>query len=184
MRSKVNLRGLLVLGKRASIFMNISVSLALSKLTPSTRDSGPDMSFDTPTSPKYVSGLARASLEWDDLNELIIKYKIPRDLHPRLPFEEFVMSELPDDAIGVYHRIFDFLDPGRVCCNSKEDFPLCLVLRTDLPKLPRFVPTSKDARVSPTAAKESTVAPVYVPSELLSTDAPSSSATVFGPRKE
>ncbi|GKE84998.1 hypothetical protein Tco_1558740, partial [Tanacetum coccineum] len=33
---------------------------------------------------------------------------IPRDLHPRLPSEEFVMSELPDDAIGVYHRIFDF----------------------------------------------------------------------------
>nr|GEW99611.1 hypothetical protein [Tanacetum cinerariifolium] len=43
-----------------------------------------------------------------DLNELIIKYKIPRDLHPRLPSEESVMSQLPDDAIGVYHRIFDF----------------------------------------------------------------------------
>ncbi|GKD51515.1 hypothetical protein Tco_1280491, partial [Tanacetum coccineum] len=35
-------------------------------------------------------------------------YKIPRDLHPRLPSEEFVMSDLPDDAIGVYHCIFDF----------------------------------------------------------------------------
>ncbi|GJZ34546.1 hypothetical protein Tco_0580363, partial [Tanacetum coccineum] len=33
---------------------------------------------------------------------------IPRDLYPRLPLEEFVMSELPDDAIGIYHRMFDF----------------------------------------------------------------------------
>ncbi|GKA59218.1 hypothetical protein Tco_0758531 [Tanacetum coccineum] len=39
-------------------------------------------------------------LTQDDLNDLIIKYKIPRDLHPRLPSEEFVMAELPDDAIG------------------------------------------------------------------------------------
>ncbi|GKF00332.1 hypothetical protein Tco_0023682, partial [Tanacetum coccineum] len=52
---------------------------------------GPDMSFDTPASPEYVSSLARASLA-----EI-----------PRLPSEGFVMCELPDDAIGVYHRIFD-----------------------------------------------------------------------------
>nr|GEV13956.1 hypothetical protein [Tanacetum cinerariifolium] len=44
----------------------------------------------------------------DGVNELIIKNKIPRDLHPRLPLEEFVMSELLDDAIIVYHRSFDF----------------------------------------------------------------------------
>ncbi|GJZ82278.1 hypothetical protein Tco_0647451 [Tanacetum coccineum] len=44
----------------------------------------------------------------DDLNELIIKYKILRDLHPRLPLEEFVMPELLDNAIGIYHRMFDF----------------------------------------------------------------------------
>nr|GEZ46819.1 hypothetical protein [Tanacetum cinerariifolium] len=30
---------------------------------------------------------------------MIIKYKIPCDLHPRLPLEEFMMSELLDDAI-------------------------------------------------------------------------------------
>nr|GEV31511.1 hypothetical protein [Tanacetum cinerariifolium] len=47
-------------------------------------------------------------LTQDDFNELIIRYKIPRDLHPRLPSEEFVMSDLPDDAISVYHCIFDF----------------------------------------------------------------------------
>ncbi|GJV06708.1 hypothetical protein Tco_1344364 [Tanacetum coccineum] len=44
----------------------------------------------------------------DDLNDLFIKYKILCDLYPQLPFEEFVMSELPDDAIGIYHRMFDF----------------------------------------------------------------------------
>ncbi|GJZ67322.1 hypothetical protein Tco_0630562, partial [Tanacetum coccineum] len=47
-------------------------------------------------------------LTQDDLNDLIIKYKIPHDLHPRLPSEEFVMSELPDNAIGIYHQMFDF----------------------------------------------------------------------------
>ncbi|GJT68979.1 hypothetical protein Tco_1028265 [Tanacetum coccineum] len=35
-----------------------------------------------------------------DLNDLIIKYKIPRDLHHGLPSEDFVMSKLSDDAIG------------------------------------------------------------------------------------
>ncbi|GJW28427.1 hypothetical protein Tco_0045302 [Tanacetum coccineum] len=43
-----------------------------------------------------------------DLNDLIIKYKIPRDLHPWLPSEDFVVFELPGDAIGIYHRMFDF----------------------------------------------------------------------------
>ncbi|GJZ55172.1 hypothetical protein Tco_0610365 [Tanacetum coccineum] len=100
----------------------------------SSGDSGPDLSFDKSASLERLFGLARASLVAvsfsfpltfsimakkdmdlyhsrltpDDLNDLIIKYKIPRDLHPRLPSEEFVMSELPDDAIGIYHRIFDF----------------------------------------------------------------------------
>ncbi|GJV20361.1 hypothetical protein Tco_1369381, partial [Tanacetum coccineum] len=68
----------------------------------------PNMSFDMPASPEYLSGLAHASLAEDDLNELIIKYKIPRDLHPRLPLKEFVISELLDDAIGVYHHVFYF----------------------------------------------------------------------------
>ncbi|GJX77579.1 hypothetical protein Tco_0324390 [Tanacetum coccineum] len=52
--------------------------------------------------------LYHSRLTQDDLNDLIIKYKIPRDLHPWLPSEEFVMSKLPDDAIGIYHRMFDF----------------------------------------------------------------------------
>ncbi|GKG50359.1 hypothetical protein Tco_0521459, partial [Tanacetum coccineum] len=52
--------------------------------------------------------LYHSRLTHDDLNELIVKYKIPRDIHPRLSSEEFVMSELPDNAIGVYHRIFNF----------------------------------------------------------------------------
>ncbi|GJR93148.1 hypothetical protein Tco_0265322 [Tanacetum coccineum] len=52
--------------------------------------------------------LYHSRLTQDDLNDLIIKYKIPHDLHPRLPSKEFVMSELLDDAIGIYHRMFDF----------------------------------------------------------------------------
>ncbi|GJS49509.1 hypothetical protein Tco_0599630 [Tanacetum coccineum] len=52
--------------------------------------------------------LYHSRLTQDNLNDLVIKYKIPRDLHPWLPLEEFVMFELPDDAIGIYHRMFDF----------------------------------------------------------------------------
>nr|GEX00949.1 hypothetical protein [Tanacetum cinerariifolium] len=43
--------------------------------------------------------LYHSRLTLDDLNDLIIKYKIPCDLHPRLFSEGFVMSELSNDAI-------------------------------------------------------------------------------------
>ncbi|GKA50655.1 hypothetical protein Tco_0743728 [Tanacetum coccineum] len=72
---------------------DIIVGLFLASL----EDSEPAMSFDMLVSLEYLFGLACLSL-----------YKIPCDLHPRLPSEEFVMSDLLDDAIGVYHRIFDF----------------------------------------------------------------------------
>nr|GEV44293.1 hypothetical protein [Tanacetum cinerariifolium] len=52
--------------------------------------------------------LYHSQLTLDDLNDLIVKYKIPRDLCPRLPLDDFVMFELSDDAIGIYHRMFDF----------------------------------------------------------------------------
>ncbi|GJW51182.1 hypothetical protein Tco_0092533, partial [Tanacetum coccineum] len=52
--------------------------------------------------------LYHSRLTPDDLNDLIIKYKIPRDLHPRLPSEDFVMSKLSDDAIGIYLWMSDF----------------------------------------------------------------------------
>ncbi|GJU60374.1 hypothetical protein Tco_1238140 [Tanacetum coccineum] len=52
--------------------------------------------------------LYHSRLTQDDLNDLIIKYKILCDLHPWLLFEEFVMSELLNDAIGINHRMFDF----------------------------------------------------------------------------
>ena len=42
-----------------------------------------------------------------DLDKLITRYKIPSDLNPRLPDADFRMSDLPDDAIGIYTRIFD-----------------------------------------------------------------------------
>ncbi|GKC67515.1 hypothetical protein Tco_1100113 [Tanacetum coccineum] len=52
--------------------------------------------------------LYHSRLTQDDLDDLIIKFKIPRDLHPWLPSKEFVMYELPDDAIVIYHQMFDF----------------------------------------------------------------------------
>nr|GEX83484.1 hypothetical protein [Tanacetum cinerariifolium] len=52
--------------------------------------------------------LYHTRLTQDDLNDLIIKYKIPRDLHPRLPLADFVMFELPNDAIRIYHQMFEF----------------------------------------------------------------------------
>nr|GEU91307.1 hypothetical protein [Tanacetum cinerariifolium] len=52
--------------------------------------------------------LYHSRITQDDLNELIIKYKIPRGLYPRLPSKGFVMFELSDDAIGVYNCNFDF----------------------------------------------------------------------------
>ncbi|GKD36511.1 hypothetical protein Tco_1252020 [Tanacetum coccineum] len=81
-------------------------------------DSGTDLSFDKSASPE------RLFLPFlDDLNDLIIKYKILRDLHPRLPSKDFVMSELPDDAIGIYHQMFDF-SGVRIPFSS---FPLALI---------------------------------------------------------
>ncbi|GKA52247.1 hypothetical protein Tco_0745443 [Tanacetum coccineum] len=37
-----------------------------------------------------------------DLDELIVKYNIPRDLHPQFPSKGFIMSELSDEAIGFF----------------------------------------------------------------------------------
>ncbi|GJZ41922.1 hypothetical protein Tco_0588808, partial [Tanacetum coccineum] len=92
-------------------------------------DSGPGLSFDKSASPERLFSLAHVPFSFpltfsitakkdmdlyhsrltpDDLNDLIIKYKIPRDLHPWLPLEDFVMSELLDNAMGIYHRMFDF----------------------------------------------------------------------------
>ncbi|GJY66055.1 hypothetical protein Tco_0468293 [Tanacetum coccineum] len=111
------------LGKWASIFMIIQLSLVPSKvffIRHDTSDSEPVISFDISTSPGYVSGLGRASpaktdldvytsmLTQTDLNDLILKYNTPHDLHPWLPLPGFVRSELLDDAIGIYHRMFDY----------------------------------------------------------------------------
>ncbi|GJS56818.1 hypothetical protein Tco_0651602 [Tanacetum coccineum] len=68
--------------------------------------------------------LYHSQLTPDDLNDLIIKYKIPCDLHPRLPSEEFVMSELPDDAIGI--DLHTLLCPS--CNDVVESLDHCFVL--------------------------------------------------------
>nr|GEX50607.1 hypothetical protein [Tanacetum cinerariifolium] len=48
--------------------------------------------------------LQHSRLTPDDLYDLIIKYKIPCDLYTWLSSEEFVMSELSNDASGIYHQ--------------------------------------------------------------------------------
>ncbi|GJW28271.1 hypothetical protein Tco_0045146 [Tanacetum coccineum] len=71
-------------------------------------DSEPDLSFDKSASPERLFSLARIWITPNDLHDLIINYKIPYDLHPQLPSKDFVMSELPNDVIGIYHGMFDF----------------------------------------------------------------------------
>ncbi|GJU22659.1 hypothetical protein Tco_1156001 [Tanacetum coccineum] len=62
-----------------------------------------------------------------DLNDLIIKYKISRDLHPRLPLEDFVMSELSNDAIGPLglNKVITF----KVLCRSLQIVPTRTLFR-------------------------------------------------------
>ncbi|GKB49128.1 hypothetical protein Tco_0899881 [Tanacetum coccineum] len=62
--------------------------------------------------------LYHSRLTQDDLNDLIIKYKIPRDLHPRLPSEEFMMSKLPDGSIGFTSLSWVLLDLIRSLASS------------------------------------------------------------------
>nr|GEW74998.1 hypothetical protein [Tanacetum cinerariifolium] len=76
-----------------------------------TDSSGPEPSFDGPASAdtilerheKYTSRLKRS-----DSDELIDKYGIPLKLHPQLPPPDPLMSELPNDVIGIYHQMFHF----------------------------------------------------------------------------
>ncbi|GKA41037.1 translocon-associated protein subunit alpha, partial [Tanacetum coccineum] len=111
-------------------------------------DSGPDLSFDKSASrdclfssalapfsflptfsimAKKDMNLYHSRLTPDDLNDLIIKYKIPRDLHHRLPSEDFVMSELPDDAIGPLglNKVITF----EVLCRSLQIEPTVNLFR-------------------------------------------------------
>ncbi|GJX59420.1 hypothetical protein Tco_0290810 [Tanacetum coccineum] len=84
-------------------------------------DSGPDLSFDKSASSERLFSSARVSLAEASLSQIYppdvpretIPHhippfpRIPCDLHPRLPLEDFVMFELLDDAIGIYHWMFD-----------------------------------------------------------------------------
>nr|GEZ39522.1 hypothetical protein [Tanacetum cinerariifolium] len=51
-----------------------------------------------------------------NLNDLIIKYNIPCDLHPRLLASNLVISDRLDDAIGIYHRF------SKCSVNKKSGF--------------------------------------------------------------
>ncbi|GKD28827.1 hypothetical protein Tco_1239605 [Tanacetum coccineum] len=45
-----------------------------------------------------------------DINSLIRKYNIPLDLRPHLPPVEAIVSELPNNVIALYYRMFDFYE--------------------------------------------------------------------------
>ncbi|GKC59288.1 hypothetical protein Tco_1086886 [Tanacetum coccineum] len=57
-----------------------------------------------------VLGFILSRLTQSDLNGLIRKYNIPLDLRPRLPPVEAVVSELPNNVIALYYRMFDFYE--------------------------------------------------------------------------
>nr|GEW22410.1 hypothetical protein [Tanacetum cinerariifolium] len=87
-------------------------------------DYGPDLSFDKSASLErlfssaHVLSLSSSSyfpamskndmkdricaLSVNDLKEMVKTYRIPLDLHPRLPNLGFTMDRLPADAIGAY----------------------------------------------------------------------------------
>nr|GEV04992.1 hypothetical protein [Tanacetum cinerariifolium] len=134
------------------LFSSASVSLA--------EASKPDLSFGCfggDYTPSCHPSLVYANLAYD-LNDLIIKYKIPRDLHPRLPSEDFVMSELSVDAIGIYHRMIGYaLD--KIFEYVVEPLSVILQLEPKILVRPANIPIARDAHVSPSIVKESTVTP-------------------------
>ncbi|GJZ30753.1 hypothetical protein Tco_0575800 [Tanacetum coccineum] len=99
-------------------------------------NSEPDMSFNTPASPEFwwcsdptstfdkVLSLSSSSyfpamskndmkdrictISKNDLKDLVKTYRIPLDLHPRLPDPRFTMDRLPADAIGIYSEFLGF----------------------------------------------------------------------------
>ncbi|GJZ90690.1 reverse transcriptase domain-containing protein [Tanacetum coccineum] len=48
------------------------------------------------------------TLSKNDLKDLVKTYRIPLDLHPRLPNPKFTMDRLPADAIGIYSKFLQF----------------------------------------------------------------------------
>ncbi|GKD31713.1 hypothetical protein Tco_1242491 [Tanacetum coccineum] len=48
------------------------------------------------------------TLSKNDLKDLVKTYRIPLDLHPRLPDVRFTMDRLPADAIGIYSEFLWF----------------------------------------------------------------------------
>nr|GEU32793.1 retrotransposon protein, putative, unclassified [Tanacetum cinerariifolium] len=61
-----------------------------------------------------------SSLFLDDLNDLIIKYKILRSLHPQLPSENLVMSELSNDAVGDWFSFAKRHAPSLACIDDNH----------------------------------------------------------------
>ncbi|GKC12736.1 hypothetical protein Tco_1009518, partial [Tanacetum coccineum] len=66
--------------------------------------SRPVMSFDKPASPERLFSYRAIH----DLEDLVKTFRIPLDLHPRLPDSTFTMDRLPSDAIGIYFEFLQF----------------------------------------------------------------------------
>ncbi|GJX71709.1 hypothetical protein Tco_0308880 [Tanacetum coccineum] len=160
---EVNLRRLLELGKRDLSVdeylsqLGFSIAYSFLRVIPRTmvyyKDctfisspgcSRPNMSFDMPAYPEYLSSLARASLVEvsslssfpyfpamskndiktrvstilkDDLRDLVKTFCIPANLHPRLLDPALTMDRLPDDPIGPYVTIGPF---GVIRCSKRK----------------------------------------------------------------
>nr|GFB32774.1 hypothetical protein [Tanacetum cinerariifolium] len=62
------------------------------------------------------------TLSKNDLKDLVKTYRIPQDLHPRLPDPEFTMDRLPGDAIGISTKaIPDYLTWRHSCSCISDD---------------------------------------------------------------
>nr|GFA05684.1 hypothetical protein [Tanacetum cinerariifolium] len=64
------------------------------------------------------------TLSKNDLKDLVKTYRIPLDLHPRLPDPGFTMDHLPAGAIGIYSEaILDHLTSRHSCLCVYDDLP-------------------------------------------------------------
>ncbi|GJR03618.1 hypothetical protein Tco_0526602 [Tanacetum coccineum] len=79
------------------------------------------------------------TLSKNDLKDLVKTYRIPQDLHPRLPDPGFTMDRLPGDATGIYTEFLrvipDFLTWRHSCSCVSDDLPTDGYDRNDVERL-------------------------------------------------
>nr|GEV61842.1 hypothetical protein [Tanacetum cinerariifolium] len=76
------------------------------------------------------------TLSKNDLKDLVKTYRIPLDLHPRLPDLGFTMDRLPVDAIGIWSKaILDYQTWRHSCSCVSDDLPSDGYDRNDVQRL-------------------------------------------------